>query len=504
MSRVLAAISRYAEATPDAVALKGKEHSHTLTYVRLEQEIKTVADLLKRHHVNVLGLMMDNTPSWAVTELAAISARIPVIPVPFFFSPRQIKHLITHANIDAVITDQQTNSIHFLLNRPGVGLDGVDKITYAGSEVSLIRISDIGNGRIPAGVSKVTFTSGTTGEPKGVCLTQESMETVAGSLLEATLADGHDRHLCLLPLATLLENIGGIYVPLLAGATCLLPGLSTVGMVGAAGLDVERMVTALTKFRASTCIMTPQMLHALVTVMERSAFPEADLLRYIAVGGAPVSVTLLRRAQTLGLPVFEGYGLSEAASVISVNRPNARKLGSVGKPLPHVRLSFADDGEIIVRGNLFSGYLGEPESAGERNIWPTGDLGYLDNEGFLYLTGRKKHIFITSFGRNVSPEWVERELLVEPAIAQCCVFGEARPFNVAVIVPGKDADRNDIENAVTSANKRLPDYAAISCWLVAEEPFSVANGLWTGTGRPRRRAIFNAYAEKINQLYEGI
>jgi long-subunit acyl-CoA synthetase (AMP-forming) len=203
------------------------------------------------------------------------------------------------------------------------------------------------------------------------------------------------------------------------------------------------------------------------------------------------------------LPVYEGYGLSEAASVISVNRPDARRPGSVGKPLPHVELSFADDGEIVVRGRLFSGYLGEAEAV-EKDVWPTGDLGYLDDEGFLYLTGRKKHIFITSFGRNVSPEWVERELLAEPAIAQCCVFGEARPFNVAVIVPGKDADRDGIQKAVTAANKRLPDYAAISDWLIAEEPFSVANGLWTGTGRPRRQAIFDAYAEKINQLYEGI
>ena len=99
---------------------------------------------------------------------------------------------------------------------------------------------------------------------------------------------------------------------------------------------------------------------------------------------------------------------------------------------------------------------------------------------------------------------MERELSIEPAIAQCCVFGEARPFNVAVIVPRESATAEMVQLAVDAANARLPDYARVSQWLTTNEPFSVGNGLWTGTGRPRRQQIFNAYAEKINLLYKEL
>jgi len=328
---------------------------------------------------------------------------------------------------------------------------------------------------------------------------------VAASLAESTGACRDDRHLSLLPYATLLENIGGLYAPLLAGATIVAPGMAGVGMSGAAGLDIGQFMAALHRFAATTCIMIPQMLHALIAAVEQGM--QCPLgLRYIAVGGASVSPVLLERAETLGLPVFEGYGLSEAASVVAVNSKNDCRQGSVGKPLPHVELKFADDGEILVRGSLFSGYLGDAPH-GEGDYWATGDIGYLDDDGFLFLSGRKKHIFITAFGRNVSPEWVERELSIESAIAQCCVFGEARPFNVAVIVArqGVDSERvepEQVEQAVATANARLPDYAGVSAWLAADESFSVANGLWTGTGRPRREHIFKAYAEKINLLYQ--
>ena len=209
---------------------------------------------------------------------------------------------------------------------------------------------------------------------------------------------------------------------------------------------------------------------------------------------------LRRRMGQLGLPGYEGYGLSEAASVVAVNRPGDTRPGTVGRPLPHVRLRFAADGEIEVGGSLFSGYLGDGEEKPGR-FWPTGDIGHLDDEGFLHLTGRKKHIFITAFGRNIAPEWVERELTVTGAIAQAVVYGEARPFNVAVLVPRMAADAAVIAQTVAQANARLPDYARIRRWLLADAPFSLANGQWTGTGRPRRQAIWKAYAERIRAMY---
>jgi len=459
-----------------------------------------MATALQQTGARRLALAADNAPAWVIADLACIRAGIALIPAPHFFSPAQIAHLLAQAGVDAIITDRP-DIVSRLLESLSVAPQPPKKISEA---LALIAIT-MPAAALPDDCAKITFTSGSTGEPKGVCLTQSVMETVAASLAAATEADADDRHLSLLPYATLLENIGGLYAPLLAGATVIAPGMSAVGMSGAAGLDIDRFMAALHHSAATTCIMIPQMLHALIAAIEQGAERPAAL-RYIAVGGAAVSPLLLQRAEALGLPVFEGYGLSEAASVVAVNRQNDCKPGSVGKPLPHVQLKFAADGEILVRGALFSGYLGDVVHAVD-DYWPTGDIGYLDDDGFLFLSGRKKHIFITAFGRNVSPEWVERELSLEPAIAQCCVFGEARPFNVAVIVArqaagSEAAGSEQIEQAVAAANARLPDYAGVSRWLMADEAFSVANGLWTGTGRPRREHIFKAYAEKIDDIYK--
>ena len=287
----------------------------------------------------------------------------------------------------------------------------------------------------------MTFTSGTTGEPKGACLSREVMETVAESLGFASEARRDDRHLCLLPLATLLENIGGIFTPLLAGATVCLPKLAAVGLSGSSGLDVGRLMAALNEWQASSAIMVPQMLQALVMAGQAgAALPRS--LRYLAVGGAPVSARLLDNARALGLPVHEGYGLSECGSVVAVNRPGESRAGSVGKPLPHVRIDFAGDGEILIHGTPLARVSRRAGLSGRRRgVLATGDLGYLDSDGFLFLTGRKKNIFITSFGRNVAPEWVEGELVAQTGIAQAAIFGESRPFNSAVIVPAQREQR---------------------------------------------------------------
>jgi len=493
LSRVLAALDKHAAEFPERIALDAGPEQ--LTYKQLVEAVAELATLLQQTGVQALALAADNSPAWAVADLACIKAGICLIPVPHFFSPGQIGHLLQRAGVDAVITDRP-DAMTMLLGGLSIAQQPPGKIS---TTLELIAL-DTPDAALPHDCAKITFTSGSTGEPKGVCLSQSAMETVALSLVESTGACRDDRHLALLPYATLLENIGGLYAPLLAGATVVAPGMAGVGMSGASGLDVRRFVAALDDAAATTCIMIPQMLHALIAALEQG-LQRPEHLRYIAVGGASVSPLLLERASALGLPVYEGYGLSEAASVVAVNSPAACRAGSVGKPLPHAELVIADDGEILVRGALFSGYLGDaPQAPGD--FWPTGDIGHLDDDGFLYLSGRKKHIFITAFGRNVSPEWVERELSIESAIAQCCVFGEARPFNVAVIVAPESADAAAVQQAVDIANARLPDYARVSAWLKADEVFSVANGLWTGTGRPRREHIFKAYADKINRLYE--
>jgi len=495
---LLASVTHHARSNPRKIALEGTYGS--LTYAELEHQINQLTDELSERGPDAIGLLMDNTPAWVVADLAAMMAWVPVVPMPLFFSPEQTGHLIVSAGLELILTDQP-GPLRQMLGLIGIAISDEDTVDIAGVHIHLFQLEHPAACSIPDSVAKVTYTSGTTGEPKGVCLTQSIMETVAASLLSACHASADDRHLCALPLATLLENIGGVYVPLLAGGTCILPGLAAVGMHGASRLDPSRFLQALIQYEASTCILIPQMLLALVAAIQSSGKRPVSL-RYIAVGGAPVAKSLLESADQLNLPVFEGYGLSEAASVVAVNGPDGSKSGTVGKPLPHIRLDFADDGEILVSGALFAGYLGQDEPELRDGFYATGDTGYLDNDGFLHITGRKKHIFITAFGRNVSPEWVERELIVHPAIAQAVVFGEARPFNVAVLSMRDGADAKAVDQAVTVANARLPDYARVRRWLLADEAFSIANGLFTGTGRPRREAIWQQYGERIESLYE--
>jgi long-subunit acyl-CoA synthetase (AMP-forming) len=502
MSRIMAALQRHAASNPLKVALQ--DNNSTLTYGELPVEIERLSKLLREGRACAAGgegaprpiaILADNGNAWALADLAAIATGIPVIPLPPFFSAAQIAHVIATSGIDQVLTDQASRLI------AASGQADLPAQPFYG-ELQQVRLPTTPRPLLlPAGTDKVTFTSGTSGEPKGVCLGLAAMETVAEALGLASAASRDDRHLCLLPLATLLENIGGIYVPLLAGATICLPGLANVGLTGSSGLDAGRMIAALGDWQASTAIMVPQMLQAMVAAGRAGAsLPRS--LRYIAVGGAPVSSSLLEQARELGLAVNEGYGLSECASVVAVNRPGECRVGSVGKPLPHVRIDFADDGEILIYGIQWHGYLGDRVLPKTGDFIATGDLGYLDADGFLFLSGRKKNIFITSFGRNVAPEWVEVNLVSQAGIAQAAIFGEARPFNSAVIVPQPGASPAAIEAALDKANRQLPDYAQVRAWIPAMEPFTFGNGMSTANGRLRRTEIFGKYASRIDALYQ--
>lgn len=476
---------------PECVALE--DGQQVVTYGELKLAVDEAAEQLHIFKFRALGLFADNGIAWAISDLSALCANIPLVPLPLFFSSNQLLHVVLDAGLDGVLTDRPQQVLDLLQD---AGIRCQQEQNLAG--MHLIRLLDIAAKALPSGTLKITYTSGTTGKPKGVCLSRSHMEAVAISLREACQARAEDRHLCLTPLSTLLENIGGIYVPLLAGARICLPPLRQVGLHGASGLDAVQMIKAMHAFEASSVILAPQMLLAMVAAgIPGKAMPTS--LRFVAVGGAPVSRYLLEQAVQLGIPAFEGYGLSECASVVALNTREASRPGSVGRPLSHVAMSFAEDGEILLENPGFLGYLGEEPP---QRPWPTGDLGYLDTEGFLHLAGRKKSMFITSFGRNVAPEWVERELTLHLAIAQAAVFGEARPFNVAIIVTRPGFSHEDIETAIKLANRSLPDYACISSWVAAAEPFSLDNGQLTANGRLRREVIAIAYSDIIKRFYE--
>ena len=220
-----------------------------------------------------------------------------------------------------------------------------------------------------------------------------------------------------------------------------------------------------------------------------------------AVGGAHVDPALLARARALGIPAYQGYGLTECGSVVCLNRPGDDGT-AVGRPLQHAEIRI-DGGEVRVTTRAFLGYMhdGPGRTAPpDRQEFATGDLGHVDAHGHLHLSGRRKNLLITSFGRNVSPEWVESALLAEPCIAQAVVGGDARPSLCAVLVPLPGAGIRELEAAVALVNADLPDYARVRHWLMAA-PFSAENGQATGNGRPVRAAILANYADCIEAIY---
>ena len=468
---------------------------HSISHGDLAALVEEEGDWLAVHGER-FGLLADNGLGWALADLALHARRLPCVPLPGFFTAGQLQHALDDAGIDCVVTDDPRRAREVLAGWSTVGASGRSGLAMFRRQLNATQRTPL-----PVGTAKVTYTSGSTGHPKGVCLGAEQMEVVARSLQQATASLDIQRHLCLLPLATLLENIAGIHAPLLAGATCLLPPASVTGM-SYAGPDVPRLLGCIASSQPDSIVLVPELLRVLVTAVERG-WRAPSSLRFVAVGGAPVSVNLLERADAAGLPVYEGYGLSECASVVCLNTPQAQRRGSVGRPLPHARVRLADDGQIMVSGVTMLGYLGQaPRRAGEE--WATGDLGEIDADGYVYVRGRLRNIYITSLGRNVAPEWVEREIVQQPGIRHVMVHGEARPYAVALVAAMDDAVSDaDIERGIAAANGRLPDYARVRRWARSPEPFSFQNGLLTSNGRLRRAAILERHGALLAPLYDA-
>jgi len=495
MPAVIAALARHAAAQPARCAIADCRQS--LDYGSVHAMVSAAAARLRRTVRGTVALALENSPAWILGDLAVLASDLPCVPLPPFFTSAQQAHALRNAGAGWLLTDRP-DFYDRLLRQQSIPAVRVDDIELGGRTIAQFCLATPPV-LLPQGTAKVTYTSGTTGSPKGACVSAAAMDNVAHALANATQMTAADRHVCLLPLATLLENIGGIYAPLLSGA-CVVPaaGREDTDASTIAGNYGEALAGMLEAARASTAIMIPQMLQALVAAVEAGT-PRPAALRFAAVGGARVPGSLLRRAASAGLPVFEGYGLSECASVVTLNTPGANRPGSAGRPLPHVGIAIAEDGEILVRGATFLGYAGDAATTGEP--WHTGDLGHLDAEGFLHLTGRKKDLFITTFGRNVSPDWIESELALQPAITRAWVHGEARPWNTAVVVARPGATAQDVSTAITAANRNLPGYAQVRHWLPADEPFSLDNGELTANGRLRRSVIAARYTPRIDQIY---
>lgn len=458
MNLLLQAILARAEREGARIALD--DGVRTIGYGDLAGEIGALAARISDvvgDRPGSIAIDLDNGIDWVLADLAIMALERPCVPLPTFFTPAQSHAACSDAGVVAVI-----------------GANGI--VQREGQTVEL-----------PAGTAKISYTSGSTGSPKGICLDDQLMLATAHAVVSRLGEDMAGTHFPILPLGVLLENVAGLYSTLLASGRYSVRPLADIGLADPFRIDDAAFVGAIAEARATSLILVPEYLARLVDRLERTGDRLARL-KLIAVGGARVPVGLLERAARVGLTVVQGYGLTECGSVVCLEAIGDADRGTVGHPLHHAHIALADDGEIVIDGHFHRGTVGAPRPDGP--IF-TGDIGMIDETGRLSIVGRKTSLIITSFGRNVAPEWIEGELTAQPQIAQAMVYGDGESDIRALIVPSSPTA--DIAAGVAAANAGLPGYARVAHWAPSR-PFLPTDGTLTANGRLRRSAILNRYA----------
>ncbi|MEO8308605.1 MAG: AMP-binding protein [Pseudomonadota bacterium] len=466
MKRLSDCLAAHARRTPDRVAISD-EQGRSLTWKELHERVTRRSWRLRQDLGNLrwpVALAMDQGIAWCVADLALLEAGVPCLPLPAFFTPEQRAHVLRESGAQAILYESNARDfdIDALMDRSSVPL--------------------------PSETSKVSYTSGSTGTPKGICLSAGHLLAVAQAVVDSVGSAYVGKHLPILPPGILLENVAGLYATMLAGGTYLAWSQQAVGLAEPFRPDFPAMAAAIDRAGATSVILVPEYLAGLVHLLELTG-KRLPSLTLVAVGGARVSPLLLERAAHVGLPVRQGYGLTECGSVVALEGTKQLDRGSVGRSIGVNHITLAADGEILIEGPACLGTIGGPPVQGPL---ATGDIGRFDSHGRLWIEGRKSSLIITSYGRNVAPEWIESVIAQQPGIAQVMVHGDGQSTLGALVVtrnPGVD-----VRAALDSANATLPAYAHVDHWRVVE-PFTQDNGLLTGNGRLRRRQISRLYIE---------
>jgi long-subunit acyl-CoA synthetase (AMP-forming) len=387
-ARVFQAIRDHARLSGHAICLRSGDR--VIDYQHLAAFLAESAAVLEKGP-RVVGIAGPDPLEAALADLALTFSGLVPVHLPPFFSPEQKAHIVQAAGIEAVIGDPESTLPAITLSRP----ETCAPIDHLQDPVD--------------GAQRIIFTSGSSGQPKGVHLAERQVAAALAGLQTAILPESTDIHLSLLPMAQLLEQVAGLYLPLLVGAEVRFCPEALAALFGG---PIAPVLRTLAQTRPTTTIVVPALLARLVAGLQNAGTAAPDSLRFVAVGGAATAPALLSAASAMGLPVYEGYGLSECCSVVSLNRPGAMRQGSVGRPLDNVTVRI-DAGEIVVSGpTVMDGYLGQPPVTGD---WRTGDLGRIE-DGHLIFEGRKDWLIVTPEGRNINPEWVEAQLGADPRI----------------------------------------------------------------------------------------
>lgn len=537
-----------------------------------------------------VAIMAESRPEWMLSDLAVLACGAVLVPIYPTLSAAQARYILQDCGAKLVIasTRDQLGKIQDVRPQlPGIeaiilmdaGPEGPGETVLAFDELArrghARMVSTWGAGRdfrdatrhiAPEDLATIIYTSGTTGEPKGVMLTHASLIANMYAGAEALDVGPDDVAVSFLPLSHAFERMVS-YIYLFCGVSVVFAeSLETIARDVAAvkptlftgvprvyekiharivekarsGSAVKRVLfdwaagvassrgRAVLKGRQPGPALAVQAALADRLVFSKIRAGVGGRLRYLVSGSAPLPVPVAEFFFGVGLPIIEGYGLTETAPILTVNPPTAPRAGTVGKAVRGVELRIAADGEILARGpNIMTGYYNKPEATAEviRDGWfHTGDIGSLDADGYLSITDRKKDLLVTSGGKKVAPQPLESALKQSPLVAEAVVLGDRRRYTAALIVPDFGAlerrltelgrppaprtelvKRPDVvglyQEVVDRLNRDLAQYERIKRISVLPREFSMETGELTPSLKVKRKVVEELWRDEIEALY---
>ncbi|MFE0192834.1 AMP-dependent synthetase/ligase [Streptomyces sp. NPDC058989] len=564
---------------------------HTLSWAEVRRRVAELAAGYRSLGVRggeIVLLMMGNRPEHWLSDLALV--HLGAVPVTVYgtAAPEQIAHIARHSRArfavlegprelgrwEPLLDDATTRLERLVIVEPGESAGDGRQETFAalaerGAERYDPEAFEEDRRRLRAGDPlTVVYTSGTTGDPKGVLVSHRNVLLNAVALDAVVELPDHAEHLCYLPFAHIAERMLGIYLPVFrAGHVYLCADPAAVARTARElrpaeffgvprvweklAASVRAVLALLPEERRAAVAAAGECARAYVACRERGERPGEELAKaygrakaevldpllaragfdrlvWTASASAPMPPDVVRFWAGLGVVIMDAWGLTETAGVCTANGPGAFRLGSVGRPIDGVQVRTAEDGEIEVRGRtVCEGYLradGSVEPAADADGWfATGDIGRVDEDGFLWLTDRKKEMIVTSTGKNVSPALVENRLKEHPLIGQALVHGDGRSYLVALLVldgelapawaarrgiegtlrelAGHPEVRAEVERAVATANSRLNRTEQVKKFSLLSEEWGPESGELTPSLKLRRRIIAAKYGQILDGLY---